>query len=172
MTGSGSPILAGRGCQPLPEALKARRRRRKFWGRNTRLPKKSTFRTPERAVGDAASSRTRKRPILGRGCCLVLVLLARLVRLLMPVCQWPCCRAFGSHDGSVAARELIRCALQGARRMSRRLARHERRVSAAFRRGAAAYGNGCEHISGHSHPISQCILSASSDLRAAFYITF
>ena len=42
----------------------------------------------------------------------MLVLLARLVRLLMPVCQWPCCRAFGSHDGSVAARELIRCALR------------------------------------------------------------
>ena len=46
------------------------------------------------------------------------------------------------------------------------------RVSAAARRGAAAYGNGCEQISGHSHLISLPILSGLSDLRAAFYTTF
>ena len=46
------------------------------------------------------------------------------------------------------------------------------RVSAPMRRGAAPYGNGCEQISGHSHLISQCILSASLDFRAAFYATF
>ena len=69
--------------------------------------------------------------------CLLLLLLPRL---LLPPCQQPCCRAFGSHDGPVAARELGRHVRQGAHRASRRLARDAWRVSATFRRGAAAYG--------------------------------
>ena len=53
-----------------------------------------------------------------------------------------------------------------------RAARVGVRGSAPVRRGAAPYGNGCEHISGHSHLISLCILSTLSDLRAALYATF
>ena len=56
--------------------------------------------------------------------------------------------------------------------IARRAARVGVRGSAPMRRGAAPYGNGCEQISGHSHLISQCILSAYLDLRAAFYTTF
>ena len=53
-----------------------------------------------------------------------------------------------------------------------RAARVGVRGSAPVRRGAAPYADGCEQISGHSHLISQCILSALLDLRAAFYATF
>ena len=84
-------------------------------------------------------SRALERPILGRRRRL-LPRARPAAWLLLPLCQRHCCRALRSHDGSVAARELVRRVGQGVRRTSRRLARDARRVSAAFRRGAAAYG--------------------------------
>ena len=52
------------------------------------------------------------------------------------------------------------------------LARRVLHVSAAARRGAAAYADGCEQIFGHSHLISQSPGMGQSDLRAGFYTTF
>ena len=83
-----------------------------------------------------------------------------------------------------AVSSVIACQPPNLARSRRRLDRPDRpsrcgqavrvgvRGSAPMRRGAAPYGNGCEQISGHSHLISQCILSALLDLRAAFYTTF
>ena len=58
----------------------------------------------------------------------------------VPPCQQPCCRAFCTHDGSAAARQLVRRVDQGARRALAVFMMRARRVSAAVRRGAAAYG--------------------------------
>ena len=58
----------------------------------------------------------------------------------VPPCQQPCCRAFCTHDGSAAARQLVRRVGQGARRALAVFMMRARRVSAAVRRGAAAYG--------------------------------
>ena len=48
-------------------------------------------------------ARTR-RSSSGLSCCLMLVLLPRLLLLAY---QQPCCRAFGSHDGPMAARTSV-----------------------------------------------------------------
>ena len=52
------------------------------------------------------------------------------------------------------------------------LAQRVLHVSAAARRGAAAYADGCEQIFGHSHLISQSPGLRGGDLRAGFYTTF
>ena len=52
------------------------------------------------------------------------------------------------------------------------LARHALHVSAAARRGAAAYADGCEQIFGYSHLISQSPGMGGGDLKAGFYTTF
>ena len=58
----------------------------------------------------------------------------------VPPCQQPCCRVFCTHDGSAAARQLVRRVDQGARRALAVFMMRARRISAAVRREAAAYG--------------------------------
>ena len=87
-----------------------------------------------------------------------------------------CCHLFSALSARSTARQLLErtCTMPSpcGHDALAVLARRVLHVSAAFRRGAAAYADGCEQISGHSHLISQCILSGLLDLRAAFYTTF
>ena len=76
-------------------------------------------------------------PPVGLSCFCLLLLLRRLQQLAM---QQPCSRAFGSPDGQAAARTTLHVALADGSRSARRVARRVLRVSAAGRRGAAAYG--------------------------------
>ena len=101
---------------------------------------------------------------------LLLVLLLVLLPLLRPRACQPCCmRAFSTHDAPAAARTSVPAAVDDSRRASpapgRSSPRRGQRVSAALRRAAAPYADGCEQIFGSSQPISLLILRVYLDLR-------
>ena len=122
------------------EPPEARRRRRKFWAPKGPFPKKSSpplTRTHREESAVVAHSIGRSWP---DGLLPPDAPAAPAASAAVPPCQQPCCRAFCTHDGSAAARQLVRRVRQGARRALAVFMMRARRVSAAVRRGAAAYG--------------------------------
>ena len=122
------------------EPPQARRRRRKFWAPKGPFPKKSSpplTRTHREGSAVVAHSIGRSWP---DGLLPPDAPAAPAASAAVPPCQQPCCRAFCTHDGSAAARQLVRRVGQGARRALAVFMMRAWRVSAAVRRGAAAYG--------------------------------
>ena len=121
------------------EPPQARRRRRKFWAPKGPFPKKSSSAHQNASGGSAVVAHS-----IGRswpdGLLPPDAPAAPAASAAVPPCQQPCCRAFCTHDGSAAARQLVRRVGQGARRALAVFMMRARRVSAAVRRGAAAYG--------------------------------
>ena len=98
------------------------------------------------------------------------VLVVVLLPLLRPRACQPCCmRAFSTHDAPAAARTSVPAAVDDSRRASpapgRSSLQRGQRVSAALRRAAAPYADGCEQIFGSSQPISLLILRVYLDVR-------
>ena len=125
---------------PKAKPPQARRRRRKIWAPKGPFPKKSSpplTRTHREGSAVVAHSIGRSWP---DGLLPPDAPAAPATSAAVPPCQQPCCRAFCTHDGSAAARQLVRRVRQGARRALAVFMMRARRVSAAVRRGAAAYG--------------------------------
>ena len=165
---------------PLAKPFVARRRRRKFW------PQKAIFKQIL-AGEEAPPAQNGPRLKIGARCgaaralphsaaCgplqwpAAVVLLLVLLPLLRPRACQPCCmRAFSTHDAPAAARTSVPAAVDDSRRASpapgRSSPRRGQRVSAALRRAAAPYADGCEQISVPSQLISLLILRVYLDLR-------
>ena len=100
------------------------------------------------------------------------LLLLLLPQLRPRACQ-PCCmraeRAFSTHNAPAAACTSVPAAVDDSRRASpapgRSSPQRGQRVSAALRRAAAPYADGCEQIFGSSQLISLLILRVYLDLR-------
>ena len=73
-------------------------------------------------------------------------LLLVLVAPLLLACQWHCCSALASSYGPTAARTSMHYALAVCSHMLAVFARRVLRVSAAARRGAAAYADDTWHF--------------------------
>ena len=122
------------------EPPEARRRRRKFWAPKGPFPKKSSSAHQNTRGPKSRRRRALRRPIWPLGCCLQLPPAgpaASAGAATVPAALLPCI---------VLARPLCSCSTTGARRSSRcspcvsPSCTVSRRVSAAFRRAAAAYG--------------------------------
>ena len=74
------------------------------------------------------------------------LLLVLLRRLLPRPCQQHCCRAFGSHDGTAAARTRPHDVLAVCTSSCSPSCTARARVSAVARRGAAAYGDASRRL--------------------------
>ena len=164
---------------PLAKPFVARRRRIKFWAQ------KAIFKQilageeappaqngPRLKIGArcGAAERSRTPLLVGLSSGLLLVLLLVLQVLLRPRACQPCCmRAFSTHDAPAAARTSVPAAVDDSGRASpapgRSSPRRGQRVSAALRRAAAPYADGCEQICGPSQPISLLILRVYLDVR-------
>ena len=162
---------AGCGAEPRGENLaqNARFQANFGWGKGPTSPEwpqakdRSTERRCER-------ERSRTPLLVGLSSGLLLVVVLVLLPLLRPRACQPCCmRAFSTHDAPAAARTSVPAAVDDSRRASpapgRSSPRRGQRVSAALRRAAAPYADGCEQISGSSQPISLLILRVYLDVR-------
>ena len=160
---------AGSGAEPREENLAHNARFQANFGWEKAPPAQND---PRLKIGarSGAAERSRTPLLVGLSSGLLLVLLLVLLPLLRPRACQPCCmHAFSTHDAPAAARTSVPAAVDDSRRASpapgRSSPRRGQRVSAALRRAAAPYADGCEQICGPSQPISLLILSVYSDLR-------
>ena len=91
---------------------------------------------------------------------------------LLVACQQHCCRALFSHDGPRAARTIMRNALAVSRTLLAVFAPRVLRVSAAARRGAAAYADGDQRMVRARTHQSGLVRPPQSEIRWAFLHNF
>ena len=91
---------------------------------------------------------------------------------LLVACQQHCCRALFLHDGPRAARTTMRNALAVSRTLLAVFAPRVLRVSAAARRGAAAYADGDQRMVRARTHQSGLVRPPQSEIRWAFLHNF
>ena len=91
---------------------------------------------------------------------------------LLVACQQHCCRALFLHDGPRAARTTMRNALAVSRTLLAVFAPRVLRVSAAARRGAAAYADGAQRMVRARTHQSGLVRPPQSEIRWAFLHNF